>query len=126
MVFIYCLLSYFSDAAYSEHSYLVEIVVERTIFECNIHKSVPRSLQLKNIWYLQEQKYVVDIWNCNGRFQRLVNEVRQVTRIELKIFTRFAFRLVFRVSGRRVPWDKPPTSKRTDVHNLHVIFKCCL
>ena len=35
MVFIYCLLSFFSDAAYSEHSYLVEIVVERSIFQCN-------------------------------------------------------------------------------------------
>ena len=42
MVFIYCLLSFFSDAAYSAHSQLVEIVVERSIFECNIQKSVPR------------------------------------------------------------------------------------
>ena len=43
MVFIYCVLSFFSDAADNEHSYLVEIPVERSIFECNIQKSVPRS-----------------------------------------------------------------------------------
>ena len=47
MVSIYCLPSFFSDAADNEHSYLVEIPVERSIFECNIQKSVPRSLQLK-------------------------------------------------------------------------------
>ena len=47
MVFILCLLSFFSGAADNEHSYLVEIPVERSIFECNIQKSVPRSLQLK-------------------------------------------------------------------------------
>ena len=71
-------------------------------------------------------KYVVEIWNCNDRYQRLVNDERQVTQIELKIFTRFVFKLVLWVSGRSVPWDKPPTSKHTGVHNLHVIFKCCL
>ena len=45
MVFIYCLLSFFSDAEDSEHSYLVEIPVKRSIFVCNIQKSIPRSLQ---------------------------------------------------------------------------------
>ena len=49
MVSIYCLPSFFSNAADNEHSKLVEIPVERSIFECNIQKSVPRSLQLKNI-----------------------------------------------------------------------------
>ena len=49
MVFIYCLLSFFSDTADNEHSYLVEIPVERSMFECNIQKIVSRSLQLKNI-----------------------------------------------------------------------------
>ena len=39
LVFIYL----FSDTADNEHSYLVEIPVERSIFECNIQKSVPRS-----------------------------------------------------------------------------------
>ena len=39
----------FSDAADSEHSYLVEIPVERSIFESNITKKCPRSLQLKNV-----------------------------------------------------------------------------
>ena len=43
---VYCLLSFFGDAAYSEYSYLVEIVVD-LIFECNIQKSVPGSLHLK-------------------------------------------------------------------------------
>ena len=104
MVFIYCVLSFFSDAADNEHSYLVEIPVERSIFELRF----------------------VDIWNCNDRYQRLVNDERQVTRVELKIFTRFVFKLVFRVSGRSVPWDKSLTFKRTGVHNLNAIFKCFL
>ena len=124
MVFIYCLLTFFSDAVYSKHSYLVEIVVEHSIFKCSIQKSIPRSLQLKK--YVIFKNYIVEIWNCNDRYQRLVNDEWQVTRAELKIFTRFAFKLVFRVSGRSAPWDKPPTSKSTGVHNLHVIFKCCL
>ena len=47
MVFIVYYL--FSDVTDNEHSYLVEIPVERSFFECNIQKSVPRSLQLKNI-----------------------------------------------------------------------------
>ena len=76
--------------------------------------------------YLQEQKYVVEIWNCNDRYQRLVNDERQVSRVEWKIFTRFVFKLVFRVSGRSVPWDKSLTSKGTGAYNLHVIFKWCL
>ena len=37
---------FFSDAEDNEHSYLVEIPVERSIFVCNIQKSIPRSLQL--------------------------------------------------------------------------------
>ena len=45
LVFIYL----FSDTADNEHSYLVEIPVERSIFGCNIQKSVPRSLQLQSI-----------------------------------------------------------------------------
>ena len=50
MVSIYYLLSFFlSNAADKEHSQLAEIPVKRSIFECNIQKSVPRSLQLKNI-----------------------------------------------------------------------------
>ena len=68
----------------------------------------------------------MEIWNSNDRYPRLVNDERQVTRVELKIFTRFVFKLVFRVSGRSVPWDKSLTSKDTGVHNLHVIFKSCL
>ena len=124
MVFVNCLVSFCSDAAYSEHSQLVEIVGEWSIFECNIQAF--RIITITKICYLQEWKYVVEIWNCNGRYQRLVNDERQVTRVELKIFTKFAFKLVFRVSGRNVPCDKPPTSKHMGVHNLHVTFKCCL
>ena len=41
---------FFSDAADNEHSQLVELPGERSIFECNILKSVPRSSQLKNIY----------------------------------------------------------------------------
>ena len=115
MVFIYCLLTFFSDAAYSKHSYLVEIVVEHSIFKCSIQKSIPRSLQLKK--YVIFKNYIVEIWNCNDRYQRLVNDEWQVTRAELKIFTRFAFKLVFRVSGGSVPWDKPPTSTQAGIHN---------
>ena len=57
--FYLLLTNLFSDAAYSELSQFVEIVVKRSIFECNIQKCVPRSLQLNKIFYLQEQKYVV-------------------------------------------------------------------
>ena len=39
---------FFSDAADNKQSYLNEISVERSIFKCNIQKSVPRSLQLQN------------------------------------------------------------------------------
>ena len=49
MGFIYCLLSFFSDAADNQYRHLVEIPVERSIFECNIQKGIPRSLQLQNI-----------------------------------------------------------------------------
>ena len=59
MVFIYCLLSPFSNAADKKHSYLVEIPLERSIFECNIQKSVPGNYKISS--YLQEQKYVVEI-----------------------------------------------------------------
>ena len=46
--FIYCFLSFFTDATDNEHTYLAEIPLESLIFECNFQKSVPRSLQLKN------------------------------------------------------------------------------
>ena len=49
MVSIYCVPSFFSNAADNEHSKLVEIPVERSIFECNIQKTVPRSSKLKSI-----------------------------------------------------------------------------
>ena len=107
MFSLVCLLYFFSDAAYSEHGYHVEIVVERSIFECNIFKKAFQDLS----WVELKIFSYKDI---------------QYTRVELKIFTRFAFKLVFRFSGRSLPWDKPPTSKSTDAHNLHVIFTCCV
>ena len=47
--FLFIAYYFFSDAADKKHSYLVEIPVKRSIFECIIKKSVPRSLQLRNI-----------------------------------------------------------------------------
>ena len=43
--------SFFSDVADDEYSQLVEIAVERSIFECKIQKSVPRLLQLRNMLF---------------------------------------------------------------------------
>ena len=43
MVFIYFLTIIFSDGADNEHSYLFEIPVQYSIFECNIKKGIPRS-----------------------------------------------------------------------------------
>ena len=49
-VFISLLWFLFSDAAGNQRSQVVEIPVERSVFECNIQKSVPRSLQLKKYY----------------------------------------------------------------------------
>ena len=46
---------------------------------------------------------VVEISDCNDRYQRKVNDERQAIRVELKIFRRFVFKQVFRVSRRSVP-----------------------
>ena len=56
----------------------------------------------------------------------MTNNKLPAFRVELKVSTRFVFKLVFRVSGRSLPWDIPLTCKHTVLHNLHVIFKCCL
>ena len=56
----------------------------------------------------------------------MANDKLPAFRLELKIFTRFVLKLVFRVSERSVPWDIPLTSRRTGVHSLYVIFKYCL
>ena len=76
MVFIYCLLSFFSDAAYSEHSQLVEIVVERSIFECAIQKGVPRSLQLNkyNIFKTRNMQLRFEIAMGDVRDQLMTND----------------------------------------------------
>ena len=57
----------------------------------------------------------------SSRDQTMTNDKLPAFRGDLKIFTRFAFKSVFRVSGRRVAWDKPVTSKRTDGHNFQVL-----
>ena len=56
----------------------------------------------------------------------MTNDKLPTFRVELKIFTRFVFKLVFRVSGKMVPQDIPLTSKRTRIHNcgLWVEHKC--
>ena len=58
-LFVYYLVLWFlfivfSNAADNEHSKLVEIPVERSIFECNIQKSIPLSFLYKKHCYLQE------------------------------------------------------------------------
>ena len=76
MIFINCLLSFFSDAAYSEHSYLAEIVVERSIFECNIQKSIQLSSQLKKyvIFKNRNTQLRFEIVMADIRYQFMTNE----------------------------------------------------
>ena len=76
MVSIYCLLSFFSDAADNEHSQLVEIPVERSIFECNIQKSIPLSLQLKNIAIFKNRNMQLrfEIAMTDSRDQLMTND----------------------------------------------------
>ena len=55
MAFVYCLLSYFSDSADKEHSYLVEIPVKRSIFEFQIiQKRRSKIITIKKICYFLE------------------------------------------------------------------------
>ena len=122
MVFTYYLLSCFSNASDSEHCELNEILVERSIFQYNIQKSVPRSLQLKKMLFWRIEMCIWDL-----KFQRQIRqEIIDIEKRKLKMFTRFVSKLVFRVSGKSALWDIPVTSKRIDIHILHVMFKCCL
>ena len=100
---VWCL---FSDAAGNEHNQLGEIPVERSTFKCNIQKSVPRSLQLKeyyvtfknrNVWF----RFQISMTDTS-RDQLMTNDKLLTFRVQLKIFTRFAFKLFFRVSGKSV------------------------
>ena len=43
-------------------------------------------------------------------------------RVDLKMFTRFLFKPVFRVSGTSVPQDVSVASRHTDVRNFQVLF----
>ena len=61
-------------------------------------------------------------WNFKDRyFKRLNNDDKKLPafRVELKIFTRFEFKLVF--SGRSMPWDILVTFKCTDIHNFQML-----
>ena len=102
MVFIYCLLSFFSDAADSKHSWPVEIPVECSVFKCNMQRSIPRSLQLKTCYVIFRNKNVQFRFKISmadtSRNQLMTNDKLPAFRVELKIFTKFAFKLVFRVS----------------------------
>ena len=72
----------------------------------------------------QEQKCVVEIWNFKDRYFKALDKDDDKLpgfRVELKTFTRFVFKLVFRVSGRGVLRDIPVTSKRTGVHNFQLL-----
>ena len=66
MVFVYWLLSFFSDAACQ----LGEIIVERSIFEYNIQKSVSRSLQLKRYFVIFRNR------NMQFRFEIAMADIR--------------------------------------------------
>ena len=71
MVFIYYLLSFFSDAADNEQSYVVGIPVGHSIFECNIQKSVPRLLQLQNIILSSR----IEICSWDSKLQWQISEI---------------------------------------------------
>ena len=60
---------FFSDAGDNEHSQLVDIRVERSIFKCNIQKSVPISLRLKNIVIFKNR-------NLQLRFEIAMTDIR--------------------------------------------------
>ena len=95
---------FFSEVADNKHSQLVEIPKERSIFECNIKKSVPKSLQLKNYCVTFKNRNVqlrfeISITDTS-RDQLMTSNKLPAFRVELMIFTRLLFKLVFRVSGR--------------------------
>ena len=94
----------FSDVAGNEHSKLVEIPVELPTFKCNIQKRFPRSLQLKkcyvtfknrNLWF----RFEISMRDTSRDYLMTNDELPAFT-VQLKIFTRFVFKLVCRVSER--------------------------
>ena len=129
LVFIYCLLSLFSDTAGNKHS-LLEFQQKVPFLRVIFKKSIPISLQLKKYYVTFKKKNMQLRFKISmadaSRYQLMTKDKLPVFRVQLKIFTRFMFKLVLRVSGRSVSWDIPLTLKHTVVHNLHVIFKCCL
>ena len=69
MVIIYCLLSFFSDAADNKHSYVVKIPVKCSAFKCNIQKSITRSLQITYIVIFKNR-------NMQLRFKVAMTDIR--------------------------------------------------
>ena len=70
MVSIYCLQSFFSDAADNKHSYLVEIPVERSIFEYNIQKKHSKIITIKKYYVIYKNS------NMQLRFGIAMTDVR--------------------------------------------------
>ena len=70
MVSIYCLQSFFSDAADNEHSYLVDIPVERSIFEYNIQKKHSKIITIKKYYVIYKNS------NMQLRFGIAMTDVR--------------------------------------------------
>ena len=50
--FIYCFLSFFTDATDNEHTYLAEIPVESLIFECNFQKKRSQIITIKKYYVI--------------------------------------------------------------------------
>ena len=105
----------------TEHSQLVEILVECSTFECNNQKIIA----IKKYYVIFKNRNVqlsfenskTDTW----RELTKTNEKLLVFSVESTIFTTFVFKLVFRVKGRSAPWDIPGTSKRT-MYTIYMKF----
>ena len=95
--FISLLWFLFSDSAGHEHSQLVEIPVECSTFQCNIQKSVPRSVQLKKYVTFKNRnvqfRFEISMIDTS-RYQLMLNDKLSTFRGQLKIFTRSTFKLV--------------------------------
>ena len=123
MVSIYCLPSFFSNAADNEHNKLVKIPVERSIFECNIQKSVRRSLQLKNIVIIKNRNIQLryEITMTDIRYQLMTND--KFPKLSER-YPQHSYLSQFLELVEEVSHEINQTFKGTGVHNLHVIFKC--
>ena len=80
---------------------MLKCPVECSIFEFNIQKSFPRSLQLKKYYVTFKNRNVQLRFEISmadtSRDQLMTNDKLPALRVWLKIFTRFIFKSVFRV-----------------------------